>query len=62
MNPDPEKYELQKDENGNEIVVDKETGEKVDVTPAKTGDPMIIMAAVAAVSAAGAFIVRKKRH
>ncbi|MBR3640160.1 MAG: hypothetical protein IKN50_06105, partial [Clostridia bacterium] len=32
------------------------------VTPAKTGDPMIVMAAVAAVSAAGAFIVRKKRH
>ncbi|MBQ6262808.1 MAG: hypothetical protein IJK58_04765 [Clostridia bacterium] len=62
VNPDPEKYELQKDENGNEIVVDKETGEKVDVTPAGTGDPMIIMAAVAAVSAAGAFIVRKKRH
>ncbi|MBR3422922.1 MAG: hypothetical protein IKR53_05745 [Clostridia bacterium] len=62
VNPDPDKYEIKKDENGNDIVVDKETGEKVDVTPAKTGDPMIIMAAVAAVSAAGAFIVRKKRH
>ncbi|MBQ6262853.1 MAG: hypothetical protein IJK58_04990 [Clostridia bacterium] len=62
VNPDPEKYEIKKDEQGNDIVVDKETGEKVDVTPAKTGDPMIIMAAVAAVSAAGAFIVRKKRH
>ncbi|MBR3417052.1 MAG: hypothetical protein IKH09_10195 [Clostridia bacterium] len=31
-------------------------------TAPRTGDPMIIMAAVAAVSAAGAFIVRKKRH
>ena len=30
------------------------------VTPARTGDPMVIMAAVAAVSAAGAFIVRRK--
>ena len=31
-------------------------------TAPRTGDPMIIMAAVAAVSAAGAFIVGKKRH
>ncbi|MBR7033983.1 MAG: LPXTG cell wall anchor domain-containing protein, partial [Clostridia bacterium] len=68
--PAPDKDEVKTDENGNEIIVDKQTGETVDpatVTPAnntapKTGDPMIIMAAVAAVSAAGAFIVRKKRH
>ena len=31
-------------------------------TAPKTGDPMIVMAAVAALSAAGAFIVGKKRH
>ncbi len=63
---DPDQYEVTTDDEGNEIVVDKETGEAVDVstlptTPAKTGDPMIVMAAVAAVSAAGAFIVRRKR-
>ncbi|MBR5741151.1 MAG: hypothetical protein IKX91_01225, partial [Firmicutes bacterium] len=65
VNPDPEKYEVKTDEAGNEIIVDKETGEKVDVpttAPARTGDPMIVMAAVAAVSAAGAFIIRKKRR
>ncbi len=62
VNPDPEKYEVQKDENGNEVIVDKKTGEKVNATAARTGDPMIVMAAVAAVSAAGAFIIRKKRH
>ena len=68
--PDPDKYEVKTDENGNEIIVDKQTGETVDpatVTPAnntapRTGDPMIIMAAAAAVSAAGAFIVGKKRR
>ena len=64
---DTDQYEVTTDDEGNEIIVDKETGETVDpntlpVAPAKTGDPMIIMAAVAAVSAAGAFIVRKKRH
>ena len=64
---DPDQYEVRTDDEGNEIIVDKETGETVDVNtlpvaPAKTGDPMIIMAAVAAVSAAGAFIVGKKRH
>ncbi len=62
---DPEKYEVRTDENGNQIIIDKATGQQVDpssVKPAKTGDPMVIMAAVAAVSAAGAFIVRKKRH
>ena len=64
VNPDPEKYEVTKDDEGNDIVVDKETGEKVDVLPAepaRTGDPMIITAAAAALSAAGAFIVRRKR-
>ena len=63
---DTDKYEVKTDENGNEIIIDKATGKEVDrnslPTSAKTGDPMIIMAAVAAVSAAGAFIVRKKRH
>ncbi len=68
-NPDPDKYEVKTDEDGNEIIVDKQTGETVDpatVTPSgstapRTGDPMVVMAAVAAVSAAGAFIVRRKR-
>ena len=64
---DPDQYEVRTDDEGNEVIIDRETGEEVDVNtlpvaPAKTGDPMIIMAAVAAVSAAGAFIVRKKRH
>ncbi len=65
---DPDQYEVTTDDEGNEIVVDRETGEEVDVntlptvTPAKTGDPMIVMAAIAAVSAAGAFIAGKKRR
>ena len=62
---DTDKYEVKTDENGNEVIIDKATGKEVDrnslPTAAKTGDPMIIMAAVAAVSAAGAFIVRRKR-
>ena len=63
---DPDQYEVTTDDEGNEIIVDKETGETVDVNtlpvaPAKTGDPMIIMATVAAFSAAGAFIVRRRR-
>ncbi len=63
---DPDQYEVTTDDEGNEIIVDKETGETVDVNtlpvaPAKTGDPMIIMAAVATFSAAGAVIVRRRR-
>ena len=63
---DPDQYEVRTDDEGNEVIIDRETGEEVDVntlptTPAKTGDPMVIIAAVAAVSAAGAFIVKKRK-
>ncbi len=64
---DPDQYEVTTDDEGNEVIVDKETGETgaantLPVAPAKTGDPMIAFAAVAALSAAGAFIVGKKRR
>ena len=63
---DPDKYEVKTDESGNEVIIDKATGETVDRSSlpvaARTGDPMIVMAAVAAVSAAGAFIVRKRKY
>ena len=47
---DTDKYEVKTDENGNEIIIDKATGKEVDRN------------SLPAVSAAGAFIVRKKRH
>ena len=63
---DPDQYEVRTDDEGNEVIIDRDTGEEVDVNtlpvaPAKTGDPMIVMAAIAAVSAAGAFIIKKRR-
>ena len=40
---------------------DPENPNPTPVTPARTGDPIIVIAAVAAVSAAGAFVIRKRR-
>ena len=63
---DTDKYEVKTDESGKEIIIDKTTGEEVDRSTlpvaARTGDPMVVMAAVAAVSAAGAFMIRRKKR
>ncbi len=65
VNPDPEKYEVKTNENGEVVVTDKETDKEVDrgSLPAapKTGDPMIVLAIFAAASAAGAAALGIKR-